>query len=207
MVNKKSKYYNSRLADYNIKEYLLEKYGAKEVNSIGKNLITMDSFVQRDFGVPGDGDCTLTSLMTIIYYHCEKSLHYKAIYSIVRNLAEKHFFNVKTGTNPFFIKSIFDKSLKVMGIKDLKTKAAMVKGIGYSLKTIKKAIDCGKPVVLSMFNDGRDYYQNHSITVAGYETFKVDNKEIVMLLVYDNWSKTIAHLDYDALCIISSINY
>jgi hypothetical protein len=86
MVNKKSNFYNKRLGEHNIKNYLLEKFpGAKEVKSISKKVIEMDAFCQRNLGGTSDGDCTLTSLTTIIYYHCKKAIDHKAIYSVVRN--------------------------------------------------------------------------------------------------------------------------
>lgn len=188
MLNKKSKLYKKRLTQYNIKEYLLEKMsGTKEVKSIKRKAIELDSFLQSNFGEKNDGDCTLTSLMTVIYYHCKKTIDYNLIYTTVRSFATKHFFNSKIGTIPFFIKNIFDKSLKTLKIRTLNTKSAMVKGVGFNLNTIKKAIDQGKPIVFSIFNDGRDYYANHSITIVGYEVFKFDNnKQYTMLLVYDN---------------------
>jgi hypothetical protein len=86
MVNKKSNFYNKRLGGHNIENYLLEKFpGAKEVKSISKKVIDMDAFCQRNLGGATDGDCTLTSLTTIIYYHCKKEIDHRAIYSVVRN--------------------------------------------------------------------------------------------------------------------------
>jgi hypothetical protein len=43
--------------------------------------------------------------------------------------------------------------------------------------------------------------------VIGYAIYKVDNIEVPMLLVYDNWRTTIGVVDYKALSMISSINY
>ena len=63
-----------------------------------------------------------------------------------------------------------------------------------------------------MFNDGRNYYKNHSIVILGYETFrlKADDgkiKNVDMLIIYDNWSKNIGYVDYDLVSEISCINY
>lgn len=209
MINRNSKYNKKRINESNIKEYLLEKFsGAKEISSIKRNVIELDAFLQSNFGERNDGDCTLTSLMTMIYYHSKKTIDYNLIYTTVRSFATKHFFNSKTGTIPFFIKSIFDKSLKALNIRTLNTKAAMVKGIGFNLNTIKKAIDYKKPVAFSIFNDGRNYYCNHTITIVGYEIFKIDNKkQYTMLLAYDNWSKKLSYVDYNLVSSISSINY
>ena len=198
---------SKRLDASNINQDLSELYPqAKTKRAIKSKTIDMNYYIQDDYG--SANDCTLTSLTTIIYYHCKKEIDHRAIYSVVRNWAEKHFFNGKSGTFPLFIKRIFDKSLKSLNIKALNTKAAMVKGIGFNLNTIKKAIDNKKPIAFSIFNDGRDYYSNHTITIVGYEIFKLDNnKKVTMLLVYDNWTTSLSYVDYDLVCTISSVNY
>ena len=62
-------------------------------------------------------------------------------------------------------------------------------------------------MILSINKDGRDYYNNHSITIIGYLIYQVDNAFEPMLLVYDNWNTQACVVDYKALSMISSINY
>jgi uridylate kinase len=73
--------------------------------------------------------------------------------------------------------------------------------------TIKKCIDNNIPVVLSITNDGRGYYKNHSVTVVGYRIYKADNKEIKMLILYDNWAFSESLLDYNKLSVLSAIYF
>lgn len=82
-----------------------------------------------------------------------------------------------------------------------------LKNIGFNFNTIKKQLDQGNPVIISMMNDGRNVYKNHSIVVIGYNVYKIDNRDIRILAVYDNWSREVRYIDYERLSIISSINY
>ena len=62
--------------------------------------------------------------------------------------------------------------------------------------------------MLSMYKDGRDFYNDHSITVIGYGEYKVDSKHAAhMLKVYDNWYKEMCYDDYDLIHLFSSIHY
>ena len=58
-------------------------------------------------------------------------------------------------------------------------------------------------MVLSLWNDGRNYYKNHSVIIVGFNEFKTKK----ILTVYDNWHETLSYIDYDKLSIISCINY
>lgn len=69
-------------------------------------------------------------------------------------------------------------------------------------------LDKNEPIMISIFKDGRKYYESHTITIVGYDTFEDrDNNEITMLLVFDNWHKTIYYLDYEVLNPICEICY
>jgi hypothetical protein len=74
------------------------------------------------------------------------------------------------------------------------------KGIGYDYDYIKKEIDEGNPIVLSMHSDGLDGYKNHSVTIVGYK----DYGNAKMIQIYDNWYSSHSYLDYDKLSTISS---
>lgn len=62
-------------------------------------------------------------------------------------------------------------------------------------------------MILSVLNDGRNYYKNHSVTIIGYNIVKTQNRKLNMILIYDNWSTEISYVDYNKLNIISSINF
>lgn len=209
---KATSFNNRKLVGTNVKNYLLEKFpGYTQVISMAKKVINMESFLQRNYGVPNDGDCSLTSIMTCIYYYTEGKIKDTVIYDVVRKHAEKLFFSKEIGTNPLLIKTIYDKSLAELKI-NRKTYSGYLKNIGYNLSVIKNSLHKNNPLIFSMFNDGRNYYKNHSIVILGYETFrlKADDgkiKNVDMLIIYDNWSKNIGYVDYDLVSEISCINY
>ena len=91
---------------------------------------------------------------------------------------------------------------------NLKTKSAYIKGVGFNLNSIKTILNNQKPIILTMHNDGRDYYKMHSVTVIGYDIYSLNNKKIIpFLLVYDNWTKISNYIDYTRLSSLSCINY
>ena len=55
-----------------------------------------------------------------------------------------------------------------------------------------------------MSNDGRNYYQNHTVTVIGYMESGV---KVKMLIIFDNWHETISYVDYNKMNKFCSVNY
>lgn len=146
------------------------------------------ALVQADYGK--DLDCTITSL-AYVFGGAEK-------YDEVERIATQYGYNGdKTGTCPLVIKKI----MKRMGAKN--PKSAYGKGIGWSFETIVKIVDKGTPILLNMWDDGRHWYHDHTVTVIGYEEYK----NARFLVVYDNWVAAPSMIDYDKLSIISSINW
>ena len=157
--------------------------------------------LQKDYGL--SNDCSLTALTTIIAGSLNKEP--QKVYDVVEKYAKQYGFKGK-GTLPVFIKCIFDKTLKEFGV-NVKTKSGYLKCIGYDFDMMRNLIDENVPMVLSINKDGRNYYNNHSITVIGYLIYQVDDALEPMLLVYDNWNTVPCVVDYKALSMISSINY
>lgn len=151
-------------------------------HNIGKPLL------QKDYG--GDLDCTITSLAYIFgaNRYCE-----------IENIAVKYGYNAdKRGTNPLTVKSI----MRRLGAKNPQSR--YIKGVGWTFNTIKGIVDKGVPIVLNLWEDGRGYYKNHSVTVVGYETYDSGEK---FLIVYDNWNDVPCLIDYNKLSAISSLNW
>lgn len=195
---------NKRIERGSINKYLKEKYPEakniqlyqhKKVLSIYKPLI------QKDYGL--SGDCSLTALTTVICGIVKKQP--QEVYNVVEKYAKQYGFK-GNGTNPLFIKSIFDKSLKDFGLNK-KTKFAYLKSISYNFNKIQSLIDSNIPIILNIYKDGRNYYDDHSIVIIGYLIYKIDDMHVPMLLVYDNWVERASVVDYNILSIISSINY
>lgn len=204
----KSQYDKKRLTSANIIDYLKEQYGS---NAIIKSkdyykIPNIKALLQKDYGK--DNDCTITSLTTCLFYRIPEK-NPQEIYNIVEAHGEKnHFYNGKLyGTIPIFIKCIYDKCLKTLGI-NLKSKSAYFKGIGYSFEKLKTILKKQTPIILSIPSDGRDYYSDHSITVIGYVTYLINETESAdFLLVYDNWSTVVSYVDFKKINVLSCINY
>ena len=86
---------------------------------------------------------------------------------------------------------------------NVKSQVRYLKGVGYNWNIIKNNIQNNIPMILSLWNDGRNYYKNHSVIIVGFNEFKTKK----ILTVYDNWHETLSYIDYDKLSIISCINY
>ena len=187
-------------------EYLHEEYKFSDIHSVKVNqLSNIEPLLQKDFGKEHDSDCTLTSITTILTYYCNKSP--QIIYDIVLKHALKFCYTERTGTQPPAMRIIMNRVAKELGLKK-KAYVRYGKGIGYNFAGIKQHIDQGRPLMLSLFNDGRDWYKDHSVTIIGYSEYKLDGKKTVrMLKVYDNWYSEVMYINYELLHLFSSIHY
>ena len=154
-------------------------------------------YLQKNFG--GLNDCTI---MSISYMIKQKNIMrlIDVIYETVEKAAKCYFYKENIGTIPVFINSIIKKAYNMKG------KGGYFKNIGFNIKTILKNLP-HSPVILSMYNDGNNYYKNHSVTIVGYKQYSYNNKDIYLLEIRDNWNKTASYVDYQKLSNISSINY
>ena len=181
-----------RLNDSNIKEYV-----NRSRQTSGKILSNFKPILQQNYG--GANDCTLCSITAIQAYKEKYSRDFQSIYNQVEKVANRYYYNADDfGTIPFFIRKIVNTTFSIKSV------VRYVKGLGYTWKNIKKNINNGVPMILSLWNDGRDYYYNHSVTVVGYAEFQNKKRLIV---IYDNWYDTISYIDYDKLNRISCLNY
>lgn len=194
-----------KISQTEISRYLQDKYPEAKIICFKKlkkvKGLNYKPLLQNDFGM--NNDCTLTALTTIICGMFNEEP--QKVYNIVEKYAKQYGYN-GNGTIPLFIKSIFDKTLKELGINK-KTDVDYLKSLGYGFKKVQSLIDNNRPMVLSAFKDGRDYYCNHTIAVIGYALYQVDDSVEPFLLVYDNWNPRICAVDFKILSMISSINY
>jgi hypothetical protein len=138
---KHSLYDKSRLTSVNVLGYISEQYPkSKMINKEKEKMLNITSFQQSLFGKKGDGDCTLVSLMTCLYYYLKEEIDKTLLYDAIRSKAEKRFFSEKIGLLPFFTLGLYKKLLKQFSLKH-SAKSAWFKGIGYNFNTIKKCID------------------------------------------------------------------
>lgn len=196
---------NKRLTSSNIQSYVAEMYPNLSIKKEESKIISsIPALLQKEYGE--DNDCTLTSLTALLMF-LTRETNANKIYSIVEKIAKQYGYNGKAGTNPFFIKKIFDNVLKSLSIRKI-SKARYLKCGGYNFALIKQLINEKTPIILSMSTDGRNYYENHSVLIVGYKEYTLsDNKIKRFLVVQDNWSKEKSFIDYNKLSVISSINY
>ena len=192
--------------------YLKKRYGEMSTSSMPmpkylKSIKQFEPLLQNDYGEAGD--CSITSMTATIRYYLNNSLAPLDIYNQVERYAKYYGYNgVKRGTNPLTIKKIFNQAAAICGIR-INSVAKYGKGIGYNFNHIKNRIDKNHPVLLSFYKDGRNYQENHTVTIVGYQTWivKETNKPVHLLYTYDNWRKEYNLIDYQKLSQISSINY
>lgn len=200
---------NKRISSLNIQDYIAEMYPELFWGTCYEVVLNdIPALLQKDYGEAND--CTLTSLTAIGVFLKKNQKTANEIYKVVEHFAKHYGYTGTAGTNPFVIKRIFDSVLTVLSVyKD--TKVRYLKNIGYNFSLIKKTLDAGTPLILSMHSDGRQYYQNHSVLIIGYKEYKLSNintqKIKRFLMVQDNWTKEVSFIDYDKLSIISSINF
>lgn len=179
-----------RLDDKNLISYVQALYGPTD-KKISQIITNYTPLLQDNYGKAND--CTLTCITSILSKGSPQNTYKK-----VEEVALKYGYNGDDmGTNPFVIKKILDEITKT------KSKRGYGKGIGYTWKKIKNLIGKNKPIILSLNNDGRNYYKNHSVTIVGWMEFNKTR----FLIVADNWYTTYAYIDYEKLSLISSINY
>lgn len=157
-----------------------------------RKLIPLKGLLQKNYGKRLD--CTLTSLACIFG---------ERYYGDIEKIAEKYGYNGdKWGTNPLAVKAIMREFMRRWGVPG-KVKSAYGKGVGWTWHAVKDIVSRNIPIVLNLWKDGRGYYKDHSVTIIGAEEYE----KARFLLVLDNWHETVSLVNYDKLCIISSINY
>ena len=164
---------NKRISSLNIQDYIAEMYPELFWGTCYEVVLNdIPALLQKDYGEAND--CTLTSLTAIGVFLKKNQKTANEIYKVVEHFAKHYGYTGTAGTNPFVIKRIFDSVLTVLSVyKD--TKVRYLKNIGYNFSLIKKTLDAGNPLILSMHSDGRQYYQNHSVLIIGYKEYKLSN--------------------------------
>lgn len=191
------------ITQYNLKQYLAETYGGTPVLQQQRKIENFFPLLQKDYGEAQD--CTLTSITSIVYFLSKNKLSIQEIYNQVEKIAKKYLYKGTRGTPFLTMRKIFHEALKLYEMPQ--AYMGIGKDLGYNFATIRNQINKNNPIMLSMLTDGRDYYNNHSVTVFGYEIYKVKNKQIKMLCVYDNWITNIRYVDYNKMSAISTIHY
>lgn len=171
-----------RLSDRNIKELY---------PNVGNLLHTtrldnLKALLQNDY--TGDNDCTVTAIA------CALCLPYDEVLPV----ATKYGYTSKKGTNPFKVRNIMQEIISNSYV----AKSAYGKGFGCTLKKLEIILKT-TPIVLNLWNDGRNYYKNHSVVIVGVDVYAHG----VFLRIYDGWHLETSLIDYKKLSAIMSIHW
>ena len=154
-----------------------------------KQIQSFVPFLQKSFG---NNNCTLTSIMTVLYNLLNRQYKAKVIYDIIEKNGIKYGYNSESwGSIPIFTNIVINKSYQDITNKSIKSKVKYFKGIGYNFNTIKEQIDNNNPIILSVNKAGK--YTNHTVVIIGY------NEETNELLIHDNWRILIQKIKYDGI--------
>lgn len=171
----------------------------------------MDSWKIKENSISNYEDSALFSVEQLIrFYMPSNSVFLDSIQSTIIKILIKErttFANDDT-TVQAFVKNIIDKTFQYYGRKYISS-YRQFRREGYSFCTIKQLIDDDKPVMLSMLNDGRDYYQYHSVIVYGYVEFLDKEENVIRLLkVHDGLNELdSSYIDFDEIDRVSFINF
>lgn len=185
-----------RMISTNINDYLIDLGFVSPKIESHYTINKITPFLQEKYG--GSGDCTLTSILTVVKYY-KPELDDNVTYNYIEKVAKKYFYNEKIGTFPGFNKGIVKEVFKHFNIeKSVTTK--YFKKIGFNENTIINQLKQNHPVIISIQNDGRNYYTTHTITIMGYiSMIDLNNKKRTFFKVYDNWFSTSSIIDYEIL--------
>lgn len=165
-----------------MKEYCLHSFRCLDQNRYGE-----------------ENDCTLTSLTAVINYYCLGKHYIQNIYDDVETIARKYGYTGKKGTNPLFIRKIFNGVLHKYIGSTARSKVRYFKNVGFTFESICSLIDKNKPVIMSLWQAGK--YHDHTITIIGYD------KENNFFTIADNWKTYSTTLFWNEISFISSINW
>lgn len=151
--------------------------------------------LQENFGK--ELDCTLTSMAYIFG---------PEYYNLIESVAERYLYNGnRWGTFSITIRRIMQTVMNQIGGKyaSRKAKSAYLKNVGVKWELCKSLGERKTTYILNLANDGRNYYKNHSVTVIGYAEYENGR----FLIIYDNWFKDPALIDFNKLSVFCSINW
>ena len=159
---------------------------------LSRQVIPLQPLLQRNYGE--ELDCTITSMACIFG---------EKYYGVIELIARRYGYDGDTrGTNPLTVRRIMEEFMDCSHMPGT-ARSGYGKGIGWRWATVKRLIARQTPVILNLWDDGRGYYHDHTVTVIGVEEYRKDR----FLLVLDNWNESISLIDYRKLSTISSINW
>lgn len=197
---------NERLTSDNVINYLQERYAmGKNITEIrGKELI-LPQFTTAQFN---SNSSTLIAITSIVKFY-RRNKDNQVIYNCIKEIAQRYFYDGRSwGLIPVFGKAILGQAFYRFTINHSRFQSRLFKNIGFNINTITSIINKCKPIIMSMKNDGRNCYHNHSVVIVGYVDFQDENSKVKrMLLIHDGIEATYSYLDYNEISTCSMICY
>ena len=180
-----------------ITTYLNDRYGGTPtVSDSGKSLIVNTATISTISGKSAN-NCTLVATSRVLFYW--KTQQGKSgitgtigeIYDVVEDIAKGYGYSDAEGTFPTKINNIMHDAFDHYGYN------ATCNGVYIWTfdDEVRSEIDAERPVLMNIV---RGYYENHTVTVAGYSIYKVNNKTYPMIKIVDGWELGYRYIDYMA---------
>lgn len=181
----------------NITTYLKDRYGGTPTVSDPGDSLILNTYTMSTVSGKSANNCTLVAISKVLYYW--KTQKNKSditgtigdIYSVVEEIATDYGYNDTDGTFPTKINNI------MLDVFDHYGYDSTCRGIYiWSFDNeVRDEIDSERPVLMNIL---RGYYGDHTITVAGYSVYKINNTEYPMIKVVDGWESGYRYIDYNA---------
>lgn len=196
-------YDGMRITSNNLQDYLSPKPTENSIVLIKRHIIPSHNYLLHEIENEKLGS-VITAINILQYF--APTMTPGILHDYIRRYGNKIGYSTKFGIIPLFNSRILNCVATDLHIKHtFRTK--YIKNIGFDFKTITDLIDSRNPALLSLFNDGRNYYQRHSVVIMGYEIYDVGGVQKRLLVVCDSWSKGYSYIDYDRLSSVSSLTY
>ena len=183
-----------RLCSSNIKQYINTADPLKLIV-----IEDISPLLQKNY--QGENNCIITSITCVIKWY-KKRIKTDVIYKTVEQIAKRYGYQPNEGVFPIAVPRIYKRAINIYNLnKKIKTKH--LKNFGFTFEDIQDSINNNYPVLMSIKNDGRNYYIDHSVLIIGY----VNIPEQRILIVYDNWNSDFSYIDYDKLSLMSNVTF
>ncbi|MDO5724924.1 MAG: hypothetical protein Q4P29_01340 [Tissierellia bacterium] len=151
--------------------------------------------------------CSLMSIAKIFQYFRDSGFNKikyddeKIFYTTLKIAKRRLFYTSLIGTQPFFIDNITNLLWKYFGYEAMAKNIIFFNGKKSFADYIIERLDCGCPLILSMFFGT---YSRHTINIIGYKLYNRGEESKLYLNVDDNWSYREKYIDTSNFFTIKS---
>lgn len=193
-----------RIDDSNLDNYLAATYSKEYTLCTSKKIACKPIIQDRHSQLK---DAMLVAITTVLNQKLKGIYSVNQLYSIIESAAKGcHVNEEKYGVTPRAIKMIVAKAAKKLTI-EMSAISAFKKGIGFTVDDIFSQLRRNNLVILSISDDGREFYHYQPVVVVGYKVFAIEGTEVTLLEVLDGQDNVVSYIDYSLLSSKCSISY